>query len=113
MNKYFEKNHLADEMFDIEDVDDFLWSAFRVLAHNIEVRVAMPSLKRRCIEGREGEIEENAAATALVMIGACEALLSKLDPEAVETAGEEIEKKLAKGPQADFSDLLRAFFGLE
>lgn len=111
MNKYFEKNHLTD--IDDDVLEHMLWSTFHTLVHNLEVREAAPHLKRRCIEGREGEIEENAAATALVMIANCEALLSRLDAEAVERARADVEGKLAKSPREEIGDALRAFLGIE
>ena len=113
MNGYFEKNRFADDLYDVEDIGDLLWRAFKVLSHNVEVRVAMPSLKRKCIEGREGEMEKRLAGSALMMIGACEALLSKIDPEAVEMACEDVEKKLAWDASYDFGDILRAALGID
>ena len=113
MNRYFEKNFIADDALDVEDVGDVLWKAFQVLSHNVEVKASEPYLKRKHVEGREAELERNLAGSALMMIGACEALLSKLDPEAVEMAGEDAERKIAKDPENELGDLLRAFFGLE
>lgn len=113
MTKYFEKNIFADSADDVEDVEETLWKAFHVLSHNVEVKVAEPYLKRKYTEGREAELDENLAGSALMMIAACEALLSKLDPEAVETAGEDVEKKLAKSPKDELGDLLRAVLGIE
>lgn len=111
MDMHFEKNYLAE-------VDDCaleltLWSTFRTLIHNLEVRDAVPHLKRKCIEGREDDVEENVAAVALLMVANCEALLSRLDPEAVEKVFEDVAKKLAKSPKDELGDALRAFLGIE
>ena len=112
MKKYFEKNIFADNAKDFEDVQYTLWEAFQTLSHNVEVKVAMPHLMRKCIEGRETEFDMSLAGSALNMIAVCEALLSKLDPEIVEMAGESVEKKLAKEPKDEFRDLLCAALGL-
>lgn len=99
MNKYFEKNYIADKLSNIEDMDDVLWKAFQTLSHNVDVKAVMPHLKRRCVEGREAELDRNLAGSALMMIGLCEALLSKLEPEVVEMAVEEVERELASKPE--------------
>lgn len=112
MKKYFDKNLIAHDAMDVDDIQPLLWQGFQTLIHNVEVKEAMPHLKRRCIEGREGEMEANIASSALMMVAACEALLSKLDPEAVETAWERVEKKLADEPDSDFESILRAALGL-
>ena len=109
--KYFDKNYLAE--VDDDALEHTLWSTFRTLVHNLEVRDAAPHLKRRCIEGREGNVEENVAAVALLMVANCESLLSRLDPAAVERALEDVEKKLAKSPKEELGDLLRAALGIE
>lgn len=111
MNKYFDKNFIADDALDFGDVGGVLWDAFQVLSHNVEFKASEPYLKRKHVEGRESELDENLAGSALMMIGACEALLSKLDPEAVETAGEDVEKKLAKDPKDELGGLLRYVMG--
>ncbi len=111
MNKYFEKNYLQE--VDVDLLGEALWSTFRTLVHNLEVRDAAPHLKRRCIEGREGDVEENVAAVALMMVANCEALLSRLDPAAVERALGDVEKNLAKSPKEELGDALRAFLGIE
>lgn len=113
MTRYFEKNFFAADAADIKDVGEVLWTAFQTLCHNVEVKTYEPHLKRRCIEGREAELERNLAGSALMMIGACEALLSKLDPEAVEAAGEDAERKLARDAPDDLDDLLRAVLGID
>lgn len=113
MTRYFEKNFIADDALDIENVGSVLWESFKTLSHNVEVKASEPYLKRKHVEGREAELETNIAGSALMMIGACEALLSKLDPEAVETAGEDVEKKLAKDPSSDFDAILRAVLGID
>lgn len=111
MNKYFEKNYIAD--VDDDALEHMLWTTFRTLVHNLEVREAFPHLKRKCVEGREGDVEENVAAVALMMVANCEALLSRLDPGAVERALEDVEGKLAKSPKEELGDLLRAALGIE
>ena len=111
MTRYFEKNYIAD--VDDDDLEHMLWKTFRTIVHNLEVRDAMPHLKRKCVEGRECEMEENVAAVALLMVANCEALLSKLDPDAVVAAFEDVEKKLAKSPKDEFGDLLRAALGID
>ena len=111
MNKYFEKSYLTE--VDDDAVVHMFWGTFRTLVHNLEVREAVPHLKRRCIEGREGDVEENVAAVALLMVANCEALLSRLDPEAVEKVFEDVAKKLAKSPKDELGDALRAFLGIE
>ncbi len=113
MNKYFERNFIADDALDVEDVGDVLWKAFQTLSHNVEMKVAEPYLKSKHVEGREAELERNFAGSALMMIAACEALLSKLDPDAVVVAHESAEKKLAKDLRDEFGDLLRAVLGTE
>lgn len=113
MNKYFEKNIFADKAEDFEDVQCTLWRAFQTLSHNVEVKDAMPHLRRKCVEGREAAFDENLAGSALMMIAACEALLSKLEPDIVEKAGESVEKRLAKEPNDELRDLLRAALGIE
>lgn len=111
MDKYFDKNYLAE--VDDDALELTLWSTFRTLVHNLEVREAAPHLKRRCIEGREGDVEENVAAVALLMVANCEALLSRLDPGAVERALEDVAKKLARSPREEIGDALRALLGIE
>ena len=111
MIMHFEKNYLAE--VDDDDLEHTLWITFRTLVHNLEVRDAFPHLKRKCVEGREGDVEENVAAVALLMVANCEALLSRLDPGAVERALEDVEKKLAKSPKEELGDALRAFLGIE
>lgn len=113
MNKYFEKNIFADKDKDFKDVQGTLWRAFQTLSHNVEVKDAMPHLRRKCIEGRETAFDENLAGSALMMIAACEALLSKLEPEIVEKAGVSVKEKIAKEPNDKLKDLLRAAFGIE
>lgn len=113
MTRYFERNFIANDVLDVGDVGGVLWDAFKTLSHNVEVKASEPYLKRRHVEGREAELETNIAGSALMMIAACEALLSKLDPEAVETAGEDAERKLAKDPSDDLGDLLRAVLGID
>lgn len=113
MNKYFEKNYFANSADDWNDVGETLWRAFRTLSHNVEVKVAMPHLKRKCVEGREAEFDENIAGTALLMIAACEALLSKLDNGTVEMARERVEKDLAMEPIDELKDMLREALGVE
>lgn len=111
MNKYFEKSYLTE--VDDDSLELTLWSTFRTLVHNLEVRDAVPHLKRKYIEGREGDFEENVAAVALLMVAHCEALLSRLDPAAVERALEDVTGKLAKSPKEELGDALRAFLGIE
>lgn len=111
MDKHFEKNYLAE--VDDDALEHALWSTFRTLVHNLEVRDAVPHLKRRCIEGRESDVEENVAAVALMMVANCEALLSRLDPGAVERARADVEAKLARSPKDELGDALRAFLGIE
>lgn len=111
MNKYFEKNYLTD--IDDDELELTLWSTFRTLIHNLEVRDAVPHLKRKCIEGREDDVEENVAAVALLMVANCEALLSRLDPAAVERALDDVTGKLAKSPKDELGDALRALLGIE
>lgn len=111
MDKYFEKNYLTD--IDDDELEHTLWSTFHTLVHNFEVREAAPHLKRRCIEGREGDLEKNVAAVALLMVANCEALLSRLDAEAVERARADVEGKLARSPREEIGDALRAFLGIE
>lgn len=110
MDKYFEKNVFANNA---DDVEETLWKAFHVLSHNVEVKIAEPYLRRKYTEGRESELDENLAGSALMMIAACEALLSKLGPDAVVAAGEDVAKKLAKSPKDELGDALRAFLGIE
>lgn len=109
--KYFDKNYLAE--VDDDALEHTLWSTFRTLVHNLETRDAVPHLKRKCIEGREDEVEENVAAVALLMVANCEALLSRLDPASVERALEDVARKLAKSPKEELGDALRAFLGIE
>lgn len=109
--KYFDKSYLAE--IDDDSLEHMLWDTFRTLVHNLEVREAFPHLKRRCVEGREGDIEENVASVALLMVANCESLLSRLDPAAVERALEDVTKKLAKSPKEELGDLLRAALGIE
>ena len=113
MEKYFEKNYIADKLINIEDMDGVLWKTFQTLSHNVDVKAAMPHIKRKCVEGREAELDKNLAATALMMIGLCEALLSKLDNEVVEMAVEEVERKLASKERDELEELLRAALGIE
>lgn len=113
MTRYFEKNFIADDALDVEDVEGVLWKAFQVLSHNVEVKASEPYLKRKHVEGREAELERNIAGSALMMIGACEALLSKLDPETVEAAVEEVGRRLDKDPERELGDLLRAVLGID
>lgn len=113
MNKYFEKNFIDDDVIDIEDVGDVLWRAFQTLSHNVEVKASEPFLRRKHVEGREAELDKNLAGSALMMIGACEALLSKIDPHAVARAFEDAERKLAKSPKDELGDLLRAALGID
>lgn len=111
MEMHFEKNYLAE--VDVDILQDTLWPTFRILMHNLEVRDAVPAMKRKCVEGREGDIEENVASAALLMVANCEALLSMLDPAAVERAFEDVTKGLAKSPKKELGDALCALLGIE
>lgn len=111
MTMYFEKNRLCD--VSISSLGDELFDATQVLYGNLMVKDIEGSLKRGIVRDKHAKFEANTAVAALYMIGICEAALSKLDPEAVEAAGEEAERKLARDAPEDLGDLLRAVLGID
>lgn len=111
MTRYFEKNNLCNTS--LSSLGDELFDATLVLYGNLMVKNIEGSLKRGIVRDKHAKFEKNTAIAALYMIGICEAALSKLDPEAVEMAGEDVERKLARDAPDDLGDLLRAFLGIE
>lgn len=85
MKKYFEENELA-ELYMVE-LGDELEDANKTLYANM-IFNDIKGLLRRDLSTLLGRLDLNTATSALYMIGVCEAILSKLDPEAVEEAFE-------------------------
>ena len=111
MTKYFDKNRFCNAS--LSSLCDELFDATRVLYGNLMVNDIEDSLKKSVVREKHEKFEENTAFAALYMIGICEAALSKLDPEAVEMAGEDAERELARDAPDDLGDLLRAVLGID
>lgn len=111
MDKYFDKNRFRDAS--LSSLCDELFDATKVLYGNLMVNDIEGSLKRGIVRDKHAKFEENTAIAALYMIGICEAVMSKLDPEAVEAAGEDAEREFAKDPENELGDLLRTLLGFE
>lgn len=89
--KYFEKNNLADlSMVELGDeLSDASWTLYgNMIFHDVkrDVRDDVRELYKK--------VDLSIAYVALYMIGVCEAILSKLGPDAVEMAGERVSLNL-------------------
>lgn len=91
MKKYFEENNLSDlSMVELGDeLSDASWTLYgNMIFHDVkrDVRDDVRELYKK--------VDLNIAYVALYMIGVCEAILSKLGPDAVEMAGERVSLDL-------------------
>lgn len=86
MKKYFEENNLSD--LNMVELGDELSEAVWILYGNAifhDVRNLFIESFRDSYSG----FDMNVAVSAFYMVGICEAILSKLDPDAVEEAFED------------------------
>lgn len=86
MKKYFEENNLSDlNMVELGDeLSDASWTLYgNMIFHDVkrDVRDDVRELYKK--------VDLNIAYVALYMVVVCEAILSKLDPDAVEEAFED------------------------
>lgn len=91
MKKYFEENNLSDlNMVELGDeLSDASWTLYgNMIFHDVkrDVRDDVRELYKK--------VDLNIAYVALYMIGVCEAILSKIGPDAVEMAGERVSLDL-------------------
>lgn len=83
MKKYFEENELAE--LPMVELGDELADAAQVLYGNMIFYDSKGYFKEDAIALLE-RLDLNTATSALYMVGVCEAILSKLNPDAVEEA---------------------------
>lgn len=91
MKKYFEENKLTElPMVELGDgLKDVSWTLYgNMICHDVKRDVREDVLELFKSAGL------NTAYVALYMIGVCEAILSKLEPDVVEMAGERVSRDL-------------------